>query len=162
MVTDNCPLKTAGGAIAPPNLPSAQKKRAMRIVQKDYIGKREQRFDNARNPSILRTKLNELIHYTHIALEQFPKKEKYQLCADIKDSLYKATRLTIQMERRYYKKTTLQDIDVEIDFLRTLVRLSYQLGYISTGHLEAWMQQVDEAGKILGGLIKHFATKPKE
>lgn len=105
---------------------------------------------------MLRTKLNELIRYTHIALEQFPKREKYQLCADIKNSLYTATRLTIQMERRYYKKTTLQDIDIEIDFLRILVRLAYQLGYISIGHLEVWMTQVDEAGKILGGLIKYF------
>lgn len=133
----------------------------MRIVKKDYVNKRVERFEMTHNPSMLRTKLNELIRYTHIALEQFPKREKYQLCADIKNSLYTATRLTIQMERRYYKKTTLQDIDVEIDFLRTLVRLSYQLGYISTGHLQAWMEQVDEAGKILGGLIKYFA-KPQE
>lgn len=155
MVTENCPPETVGGAIAPPGL-SAGKRKAMRIVKKDYVNKRAERFEMTHNPSMLRTKLNELIRYTHIALEQFPKREKYQLCADIKNSLYTATRLTIQMERRYYKKTTLQDIDVEIDFLRTLVRLSYQLGYISAGHLQAWMEQVDEAGKILGGLIKYF------
>lgn len=155
MVTENCTLETAGGAVAPPGL-SAGKRKAVRIVKKDYANKRAERFETTHNPSMLRTKLNELIRYTHIALEQFPKREKYQLCADIKNSLYTATRLTIQMERRYYKKTTLQDIDIEIDFLRTLVRLAYQLGYISIGHLEVWMTQVDEAGKILGGLIKYF------
>ena len=157
MVTENCCLQTGGGAIAPPHagIP-AKKKKALKIVMNDFQSRRERSIENAHNPSILRAKLNELIRYTHIALQQFPKKEKYQLCADIKNSLYQATRLTIQMERRYYKNTTLQDIDIEIDFLRTLVRLSYELKYISVGHLQAWMEQVDEAGKILGGLIKYF------
>jgi len=159
MVTENCCLQTDGGAIAPPHVGMpAKKKKAFKIVMNDFQSRRERSIENTHNPSILRAKLNELIRYTHIALQQFPKKEKYQLCADIKNSLYQATRLTIQMERRYYKKTTLQDIDIEIDFLRTLVRLSYELKYISVGHLQAWMEQVDEAGKILGGLIKYFSS----
>ncbi len=154
MSTENCTLPTDRPAIA-----GRDKQMIRKIVAKDYEDKRNKRFTEASSPLILHVKLEELIKYSHIALQQFPKKEKYQLCADIKNSLYEALHLTIRMEKRYHKKTTLQDIDTEIDFLRTLIRLSYNLKYITIGHLEAWMSQADEAGKIVGGLMKYFNSK---
>jgi len=100
------------------------------------------------------------MQYSHNKMLQFPKSEKYRLCSDIKECLSTALHETIRMQKKYYKKTTLQDIDVEIEYLRTLVRASYAYRYISSGTLGEWMHHVDEAGCILGGLIKHFATKP--
>lgn len=155
MMTENCTLSPEGCAVAQPD----PKKKIVRAVQKDYIDHREKTFANAHNPLILQIKLEELMKYTHIALQQFPKMEKYQLCADIKAALYTAMHLTIQMEKRYYKKTTLQDLDIAIEELRVLVRLAFNLKYISAGHLNDWMSQVDEAGKIVGGLIKTFKDK---
>ena len=100
----------------------ARKEPALQIMNKDYENQRAQTFAHAHNPLILRTKLTELAEYSHIALQQFPKRERFILCADIKNAVFDALKLTIRMERRYHKKTTLQDIDVEIDFLRVLIR----------------------------------------
>lgn len=74
-------------------------------------------INNPTDPLILQTKLEEMQVYTHKALMQFPKREKFLLCAEIKDSLAEAMHLVIRMKKRYYKKTTLQDIDVEIDYI---------------------------------------------
>ena len=162
MVTDNCTQQTDVGAIAPTNtepnrMDWHKKERAAQMMAKDYRDKRKQRLENARQPLMLRVKLEELAKYTHVALQQFPKRERFIICADIKETIYEALQLTIRMERRYHKKTTLQDIDVSIDFLRVLIRESCSLGYISPNHLADWMKQVDECGMILGGLMKHFA-----
>lgn len=156
MVTANCDLKTATGAAATVKNNWQQKEHAARIVAKDYRNKRKTKLENARQPLILRTKLEELARYSHIALQQFPKRERFILCADIKETIYGLLKLTIRAERQYYKKTTLQDLDINLDFLRVLIREACSLGYISPGHLASWMQQIDECGMILGGLIKHF------
>lgn len=67
----------------------------------------------------------------------------------------------IRMKKKYYKKTTLQDIDVGIDYLRTLVRHANYAGYISVGKRGEWIGHLDEAGRIVGGLQKAFRDKPK-
>ena len=168
MVTENCGLQTDGAATAAPSEKELRqqadkarekelkKKRAARVICKEYVNRRRQKFANTHEPLILRTRLEQLATYSHIALQQFPKRERFILCADIKQAIFDALKLTIRMERRYHKKTTLQDIDVQIDFIRSLVRESCELGYITPGHLEAWMQDIDECGMILGGLQKAF------
>ena len=137
----------------------ARKEPALQIMNKDYENQRAQTFAHAHNPLILRTKLTELAEYSHIARQLFPKRERFILCADIKNAVFDALKLTIRMERRYHKKTTLPDIDVEIDFLRVLIRESCNLGYITPSHSRDWMRHVDECGAILGGLMKYFNNR---
>ncbi len=119
-------------------------------------------INNPTDPLILQTKLEEMQVYTHKAIMQFPKREKFLLCAEIKESLAEAMHLVIRMKKRYFKKTTLQDIDVEIDYMRTLVREADALGFISHGRLKEWIGHIDEAGKILGGLFKYYKEKGAE
>lgn len=116
-------------------------------------------FDKAKNPLILQTKFEEIQHYTHEALMQFPKKERFLLCAEIKTAVDVTMHNIIRMKLKYYKKTTLQDIDVEIDYLRTLVREANSFGYISHGKLGEWVGHLDEAGRILGGLVRLYKDK---
>lgn len=65
--------------------------------------------------------------------------------------LYKAMERTIEANKKYYKKTTLQELDVEIDKLRKYVRLSYRLKYIDFKKYKQWSEQVNEIGRMLGG-----------
>ena len=113
-------------------------------------------FDHAKNPLILQTKMEEVKDYTHTILFQFPKKERYQLCAEIENTVNAALHEIIRFEKKFYKKTTLQEIDIELEYLRVLIRQARKEGYISVKRLGVWMSKVDEAGRLLCGLVRHF------
>jgi len=99
------------------------------------------------------TKLEELDAYSHKALVQFPKYEKFVLCAEIRQTLTAIIRLTVRTAKMYYKKTTLQDLDIEIEYLRSLIRKAHRLEYINTRKYEIWVKHVNEIGKMAGGWI---------
>jgi len=99
---------------------------------------------------IILTKLEELDAYSHQAIIQFPKYEKFVLCAEVRQTLNSLIRLTVRTAKRYYKKTTLQDLDIEIEYLRSLVRKAHRLKYISTRKYEIWIKHVNEIGKMAG------------
>lgn len=99
-------------------------------------------------------KTYDMIQYGYIALRQYPKSEKHTLAAETKRSMYELLKLIIRANRRYYKKTTLQDIDIELDHLRYLIRLGHDLGFLPFKKYEIWSKRLDELGKMLGGWMK--------
>ena len=111
-----------------------------------------------RNPhGALMEKLEELAAYSHIALLQFPKTEKFLLCADIRKSINDIIRGVVTAWKKYHKKTTLSEVDVEVEMLRVLVRRAWRLKYINNHRFEVWARHVDEMGRMLGGWIKSAA-----
>ena len=102
----------------------------------------------------LLTKLEELDQYSHGVLQQFPKHEKYALATQVRQTLAELIHQTIRCAKRFHKKTSLQDMDIEVEYLRSLVRKSYSLGYINIHRYEIWSSHVNEIGKMLGGWIK--------
>lgn len=103
---------------------------------------------------IILTKMEELDAYSHKALVQFPKYEKFVLCADIRSTLSKIIKLTVRAGKRYYKKTTLQDLDIEIEYLRCQIRKAHRLKHINTRRYEIWTRHIDEIGRMAGGWIR--------
>jgi hypothetical protein len=67
-------------------------------------------------------KMLELTEYAYVAIRQFPKSEKYGLAADIKHQIYTLLRLMVAANKKYFKKNTLQDMDIEVEFFRSLIR----------------------------------------
>jgi hypothetical protein len=59
----------------------------------------------------------------------------------------------IEANKKFYKKTTLQDMDVAVDKLRHYIRLSYRLKFIDYKKYKRWTAQVNEIGKMLGKWI---------
>jgi hypothetical protein len=101
-------------------------------------------------------KTYDMILYSQHALNQFPKFEKHVLAAEIRQTMNNLLTLIITANKKYYKKTTLQEIDVELEKLRTFVRLSKDMKYIDIKKYEVWSKYLAEIGKMLGGWMKAF------
>lgn len=95
-----------------------------------------------------------MMKYGFICLRQFPKSERFILCADIRRSMYSMLRLTVVASKRYHKKTTIQDLDIELAMLKNMIRVSYDLQYIDSKKYELWSRHLSEIGKMVGGWLK--------
>lgn len=108
---------------------------------------------------ILDERCMEMIKYGHIALRQFPKKETHVLGAEIRNSMLRVHRLIITAAKRFHKKTTLTDLDIEVAILQRLVRLSKDLQYIDLKKYKIWSAFIVEIGRMLGGWLKSVTAK---
>jgi hypothetical protein len=97
--------------------------------------------------------------YAYPALAQFPKSEKFSIVADIKKCIDDIIGLEITAQKKYFKKTTLTDLDVEVAKLRYYVRLSRELGFLPIKKYEVLSEMLTEIGKMLGGWIKSVNEK---
>lgn len=102
----------------------------------------------------LLARIEDLEAYTHAALLQYPKLERHLLCAEIRNSLNVILRLTVTAWKRYHKKTTLQELDIEIEVLRKWLTKSLRLKYITAHRYETWLSIVNDIGRMVGGWIK--------
>ncbi|AJA42429.1 S23 ribosomal protein [Alkalihalobacillus alcalophilus ATCC 27647 = CGMCC 1.3604] len=102
-------------------------------------------------------KTYDMIEYAYLCLKQYPKSERHTLAAETKKSMYELLKLIIRANKRYYKKTTLQDIDVELENLRYLVRLGNSLGFMPFKKYEHLSRKINEVGRMLGGWFKSIS-----
>lgn len=109
----------------------------------------------------IKEKIYEMILYGNPKLKDFPKTERYILAGDIRKSMYAALEMAVRLEKKYHKKTTLQDLDIEIDVLRNLLRLAKdpnlypkQKPCIDFHTWEVWIRKVDEIGRMIGGYME--------
>jgi hypothetical protein len=107
---------------------------------------------------LIRQKIEAMIEYAYVALRQFPKFERHVLGAEIRATAWHLLRLVIFCNKRYHKKTTLQEIDADIDLLRSQIRLALALEYIDFQKYEHWALLNDEIGRLLGGWIKSLGN----
>jgi hypothetical protein len=102
-------------------------------------------------------------------LGHFPRHEKHALANRIRNIAYEVYDLIIEAQKRYYKKTTLTNLDIAHEKLRMQLYLAYELGYFrfkdgrksdkKPNELEEHRFLVisklnDELGKMIGGWIK--------
>ncbi len=104
------------------------------------------------------TKMEELDAYAHHCLLQFPKYERHVLCAEIRGSMTDALRYVIRAAKQYHKKTTLQDLDIQIEVMRSLIRKAHALKYISAHRYQVWSSHINEIGAMVGGWLKKERT----
>lgn len=106
-------------------------------------------------------KIFDMMKYGYAALAQFPKSEKFALATDIKKCMNVMLERCIEAKKKYYKKSTLQEFDVENEKLRAYLRLSHELGFLPTKKYSVWSEKSLEIGKMLGGWLKSVNTNPK-
>jgi four helix bundle protein len=102
----------------------------------------------------IRQKCEDLIIYGYGALRQFPKSERHVLSQEIRATMLAILRLIIVANRRYFKKTTMQELDAELDILRSQIRIAMELQFLPFQKYEVWSRHVDEIGRMVGGWMK--------
>ena len=94
-------------------------------------------------------------------MEKYPKKERFGLASDIKNSMNETLRNIMYAQKvgTNYKMEYLNKIDAELLYQRFSVRFSYNKKYISPNNYKTWSLKIEEIGRMLGGWIK---SCPKE
>lgn len=102
----------------------------------------------------IQQKIYDMILYAYPALEQMPKSQKFSLAQDMKHCMDEIMRLTISANKKYTKRTTLQELDVEIAALKVYLRIAYDLRYLPPKKYEVWSGMMVEIGEMVGGWIR--------
>jgi hypothetical protein len=103
----------------------------------------------------IKQKTEDMIKYGYIALRQFPKSEKFSLGMDIKKTMFGMLGSIIRANRNRDKRDDLFAIDIELEVLRTQVRLAMEMGFLPFAKYEIWAGHLAEIGRMLGGWVKH-------
>ena len=106
-------------------------------------------------------KVQDLMEYAYPILNQFPKAEKFSFAQDIRHSMNMLLELTITEDKRYTKKTTIENMDIENTKLMIYVRVAYHLRYIDKHRYSVWEGKIVEIGRMIGGLLKSVSNRPK-
>ncbi|WP_425057604.1 hypothetical protein SCACP_21210 [Sporomusa carbonis] len=101
-------------------------------------------------------KTYDMLHYLHESIRQYPKSERHTLAADTKQAATELLKLFITANKRYHKKTTLQDADIQLEILRYHIRLGYDFKFLPINRYENLARMLSEIGRMLGGWIKAF------
>ncbi|MEX1058523.1 MAG: diversity-generating retroelement protein Avd, partial [Natronospirillum sp.] len=93
-------------------------------------------------------------------VDRFPKKERWALCTQIKNCLYRLVRRTIQLQKSKDKKAHIFEVDIDLEMLRYLIRQAHAGRYLSHNRLRHASTLVGEIGKILGGMLRKCGVQP--
>jgi hypothetical protein len=99
-----------------------------------------------------------LIKWYGNLLSKFPRNHHYALGLRIENTLYDILELLIEHNAIEGKAAKLEQASVKLDVLRFLVRLSFDLKLISITQHHAFIEQIDNIGKQLGGWLKSLKT----
>lgn len=111
---------------------------------------------------IILQKVEDMAVYAYLCIEQFPKSHKFTLGERFQSLIFEIISLIVTCNRRYHKKTTLQELDIRLDTLRSLVRIAKTLKVLPFHKYEHWAKLNDEIGRLLGGWIRSMGGAGKE
>lgn len=111
-------------------------------------------------PFHLAEKIGEMVDYGYPLTTSFPRKDR-ELADELRRSMLAILRYSVEIDRRYFKKTTTQNMDVELAVLRKFVRLAASKDLrggkypppLTMHQYETWAKFNDEIGRLLGGYI---------
>lgn len=117
---------------------------------------------------ILKEKIGDMMKYGLPIVNGFSRRDR-KLADILRESMMEMYRLATRLERKYYKKTTLEDLDIELAVLKEFVALASDRDYcgpqrcppLSLHQREVWGRQNMEIGKIIGGYKKAVDARNK-
>ena len=117
---------------------------------------------------VLKEKISEMLKYGMPLANGFPRRNR-KLADTMRDAMLEMYRLAVRLEKKYYKKTTLEDLDIELAVLKEFVVLASDRDYcgekfappLTIHQREVWSRHNDEIGRIIGGYKKSLESSAK-
>lgn len=106
-----------------------------------------------RSGLIILQKTKDLMKYLYTTWSKYPRSEKLGFVTDYKKCLFGFLEYIIAAQKKYFKKTTLQDADIQLEELRLFNDLSYDLRFIDEKRYKLISEKLCEIGRLLGGWI---------
>lgn len=101
-------------------------------------------------------KMYEFLLWLYPTVKKFPKSEKYVLGERIEKTALNVMEGIIVSNCEFEKTEALKKTNVELEKLRIFIRLAKDQKLIDFKRYELASRQINEIGKMLGGLIKKF------
>lgn len=116
----------------------------------------------------MKEKIGEMMKYALPIVNTFPRRER-KLADILRDSMMEMYRLATRLERKYYKKTTLEDLDIELAVLKEFVVIASDKDYhgakyappLTLHQRETWSRYNAEIGRIIGGYKKAVEARSR-
>lgn len=121
----------------------------------------EQRPESSYQPFYLKTKIEEMMKYGRPLTKSFSRRDRAD-ADELRATMKRMYQLAVEIEKKYYRKTTAQELDVELEWLRHLVRMCADKDYsgpkyappLTVHQYETWSRYNAEIGNMLGGYIR--------
>lgn len=109
-------------------------------------------------------KTEKYIEYILQIITKLPRTEKFNIGNEYKLSMYEMLRNIMFINKLEQNKwiCVLNQIDAELNTQRIFLRIMKNNRWIDEKKFKIAMEQIYELGKILGGLIKHYAKNNKK
>jgi hypothetical protein len=100
------------------------------------------------------TKLYDLVTYSIPLIHKFPKLFRFSLGSRIENGLYEILLDLVRAKYSHTKKATLMEVNLRIEQMRFLIRLSKDFRVLSIRAYEQIVKRLNEVGSLVGGWIK--------
>lgn len=107
---------------------------------------------------IIYQKTYDFLLWLHPVVNKFPKSQRFVLGQRMENKTLDVLRSIIGANALRDKSATLVRTSVELDELRTLVRLAKDLHFISIRQYEQAAERMNEIGRLLTGWTKRFSS----
>jgi len=111
--------------------------------------------------SIIYTKMLEVAKWLFDCVNTFPKKQRFVLGQQIENSTLTIVRLIIEANGARSPEEAVKKLDVmnvELDVLRSLLRIAHDMNFLKVDSLGYIVAQIDEVGKMRGGWAKRYKS----
>ncbi len=125
---------------------------------------RQTQIGKAERPAfILKEKIADMMKYGYPKTMKFCRKHR-QLADEIRASMLACYKYAVRLEKKYFKQTTCQDLDIELDTLRHFVRMAADPDFegpnfappLSRNEYRVWSEKLDEIGRLVGGYMDYI------
>lgn len=103
---------------------------------------------------IIYQKYYDLMLYSLPIIGRFPKDQRFILGQQIENAMLEIGKMIVYANKLRQKKGKLYEIDIELEKLRFLIRLSKDLKIMTVSKYGHHCERLDEIGRLLGGWIK--------